>query len=159
VLVVQPPGGSGLQLTLWPGLDPSTQAADQMVDPVLSHFYHVTPFSHSQVAPRVWAAEWVGQVDAPESGTYSFSLDHSQMAGVWIDNRQVLGNLNGLSDTRNTILDLTSGRHAIRVRYEKTAEGSPYINLSWAPPGALPAIVPGSALFPSPPAVLGPAHS
>ena len=156
VLFVPPPGGLGLQLTLWPALDPGSQPAEELVDPVLSHFYHVSPFSRLHLDPRVWAAEWVGQLDAPESGTYSFLLDYSQTAGVWIDNRQILGNLNGLPDIRNTILDLASGRHAIRVRYEKTVEGSPWINLSWTPPGGPPAIVPGSALFSPPPVVLGP---
>ena len=74
----------------------------------------------------------------PLDGTYGFSLDHSQSAAVWIDNRQVLGNLNGPADMRNAVLDLSSGRHAIRVRYEKTSEGSPWITLFWTPPGGTP---------------------
>jgi hypothetical protein len=44
------------------------------------------------------------------------------------------------------------------VRFEKTAEGSPWINLYWAPPGAPAGLVPGSALFALPPEVLGPAQ-
>jgi hypothetical protein len=158
MLFVSPAGGLGLQLTLWPGLDAGGQAAEEFVDPVLSHFYHVSPFSRVHLDPRVWAAEWVGQLNAPESGTYGFVLDYSQTAAVWLDNRPILGNLNGLSDVRTTFLDLATGRHAIRVRYEKTVEGSPWIDLSWTPPGEPPAIMPGSALFPPPPVVLGPAR-
>jgi DNA-binding beta-propeller fold protein YncE/4-amino-4-deoxy-L-arabinose transferase-like glycosyltransferase len=157
-LFIPPPGGLGLQLTLWPALDAGTQPAEGYVDPVLSHFYHVSPFARLHLDPPVWAAEWVGQLDAPDSGTYGLLLDYSQTAGVWIDDRQILGNLNGLPDIRNAILAMTSGRHAIRVRYEKTVEGSPWITLSWTPPGAPPAVVPGSALFAPPPVVLGPAQ-
>jgi streptogramin lyase len=156
-LFVPPTGGLGLQLTLLAGLDPGTEAREEYVDPVLSHYYHVGPFSRLHQEPAVWSAEWAGQLDVPDSGKYGFLLDYSQAAAVWIDNRQILGNLNGLPDTRNTILELTSGRHAIRVRYEKTVDGSPWINLYWTPPSAPPGIVPGSALFPPPPVVLGPA--
>ena len=84
-------------------------------------------------------------------------VDYTQAAAVWIDNQQVRGHLNGKGDTHNTALDLASGRQAIRVRYEKTVEGSPWINLYWTPPSSPPGIVPGSALFPPPPVVLGPA--
>jgi hypothetical protein len=56
---------------------------------------------------------------------------------------------------RNAIIELTAGRHAIRVRFEKTIEGSPWINLYWTPPGAPPSVVPGSALYAAPPVVLG----
>jgi hypothetical protein len=157
MLFVPPTGGMGLQLTLTPGLDPDSQPNEELIDPVLSHYYHVSPFSRFHLDPQVWTADWVGQLDAPEPGTYGFVLDHSQTAGVWIDDRQILGNLNGAADTRTTNLELASGRHAIRVRFEKTTDGSPWINLYWTPPGAPPAIVPGSALFGPSPVVLRPA--
>jgi PA14 domain-containing protein len=157
VLFLSPPGGLGLQLTLTPGLDPHTQPMEEYVDPVLSHYYHLSPFSRLQMDPPVWTADWLGQLDAPEPGMYSFMLDHSQAAGVWIDDREVLGNLNGHSDTKVANLSLTTGRHAIRVRFEKTADSSPWINLYWTPPGAPAAIVPGSALFAPPPFIVGPA--
>ena len=56
--------------------------AEEFVDPVLSHFYHVSPFSRLHIESAVWAAEWVGELDAPASGTYTFVLDFSQTALV-----------------------------------------------------------------------------
>jgi hypothetical protein len=88
---------------------------------------------------------------------YGFVLEHSQAAGVWIDDQQVLGNLNGQPDTKTTTLSLASGQHALRVRFEKTTDASPLITLAWTPPGAPPAVIPGSALFGPPPVLLGPA--
>src|SRR5207244_3917654 len=85
--------------------------------------------------------EW----QTPTAGTYGFSLDHSQNAAVFIDDQQVLGNLNAPSDVRNAIVTLSAGRHGIRAQYEKTSEGSPWIDLFWTPPGQPPAVVPGSA--------------
>jgi hypothetical protein len=158
VLFQPPPGGLGLYLTLAAGLEPGGQPRDEDVDPIVAHYYHVSPFARLHVDPPVWSAQWVGQLDAPETGTYGFFLDHSQGAAVWIDDRQVVGNLNGLPDTRTTTLELASGRHALRVRYEKTVDGSPWLNLYWTPPGLPPSVVPGSALFGPPPVVLGPAQ-
>jgi hypothetical protein len=153
-----PAGGLGLRLTLAAGLDPAAQPTEEYVDPVLAHYYHVSPFNRLHLDPQVWTAEWVGQLDAPTAGTYGFSLDHSQTAAVLIDDQQVLGNLNASSDVRNTIVTLTAGRHAIRARFQKASEGSPWIDLFWTPPGAPPAVIPGSALYAPPPVVLGPAQ-
>ncbi len=154
-LFAAPAGGLGLQLTLAAGLDSTAQPTEEYIDPVLAHYYHISPFSRLHLEPQVWSADWVGELDAPTAGPYGFSLDHSQSVAVFIDNRQVLGNLNAPSDVRNTIVNLAEGRHAIRARFEKASEGSPSINLYWTPPGAPPAVVPGSALYPPPPVVLG----
>lgn len=157
VLFPAPAGGLGLQLALTPGLDSGAAAVEEYVDPVLSHYYHLSPFLRVHMDPQVWTADWTGELDATTAGTYGFSLDHSQSAAVFVDNQQVLGDLNVPAVVRNAILDLSAGRHALHVRFEKTTEGSPWINLYWTPPGEPPAVVPGSALYPSPPIVLGPA--
>jgi hypothetical protein len=156
----QPPaGGMGLQLTLVSvSADPKAQLREEYIDPVLSHYFHVSPFSRLRSEPELWSAEWIGQLEAPSGGTYSFTLDFSQDAGVWIDDQLILGNVNGLAETRKTTVELAQGRHPIRVRFEKTAEGSPWINLYWSPPNSTQAIIPASALFPPPPQLLGPAH-
>ena len=153
-----PAGGLGLQLTLAAGLGSAAQPTEEYVDPVLAHYYHVSPFNRLHLEPQVWSAEWVGELNAPTAGPYGFSLDHSQSAAVYIDERQILGNLNAPADVRNTIVTLTAGRHAIRARYQKTSDGSPWIDLFWTPPGAPPAVVPGSALYAPAPVVLGPAQ-
>jgi 4-amino-4-deoxy-L-arabinose transferase-like glycosyltransferase len=157
VLFTPPPGGTGLQLTLSPGLDVGGQPKEEVIDPVLSHFFHVSPFSRLHLEPRVWSADWAGQLDVPGPGTYGFALDHSHIAGVWLDEQQILGNFNTPGDTRNAVLQLTGGRHTIHIHYEKAAEGSPWINLLWTRPGSQSAVIPASALFPPPPQVLGPA--
>jgi hypothetical protein len=149
-LFIPASGGSGLQLTLFA----NGQPMEEVIDPVLSHYYHVSPFSRLHLEPPQWTADWVGQLDVPGPGTYAFSIDHSQIAGVWIDEQQILGNFNAPGDTRNAVLQLNGGRHAIRIHYEKTVEGSPWITLSWTRPGAQSAVIPTSALFPPPPEVL-----
>ena len=65
VLFLPPAGGLGLRLTLTPGLDAHSQPMEEYVDPVLSHYYHLSPFSRLHLDPQVWTADWVGQLDAP----------------------------------------------------------------------------------------------
>jgi hypothetical protein len=154
-LFVAPAGGTGLQLTL---ASVTNTTVDESIDPVIAHYYHRSPFSRLHVEPGVWTAEWVGHLIAPSTGRYAFSLNHSHSAGVWIDDQQILGNLEGASDTLNKILDLSSGPHHVRVRFEKSADGSPWLYLSWTPPGAPSAPIPTSALLPPPPEFLGPAN-
>ncbi|GAC1321976.1 MAG: hypothetical protein NVSMB2_19100 [Chloroflexota bacterium] len=159
MLFLVPPGGLGLQLRLRTELGRDGPAGDEYIDPVLAHYYHVSPFARLHLDPPVWTAEWSGALDAPTSGTYGFSLDHSQAAAVFIDDHQVLGNLNLPSDVRTTSLELSSGRHTIRVRLEKTNADAPFIYLYWSPPGALPRVVPGDVFYAQPPVVLGPADA
>jgi hypothetical protein len=155
-LFVPPAGGLGLRLTLTPRA--SGLPSEEYVDPVVAHFFHVGPFARMHIEPQVWSADWVGQLDAPSAGTYSFSLDHSQNAVVRIDGRPILGNLTQEADTRNAVVPLTAGRHALALHFDKTAEGSPWINLYWTPPGEPPKIVPASVLYPDGPEVLGSAE-
>ena len=53
MLFLSSPGGLGLQLTLTPGLDAHTQPMEEYVDPVLSHYYHLSPFSRLHLDPGV----------------------------------------------------------------------------------------------------------
>jgi hypothetical protein len=153
-LFVAPPGGTGLQLTL---ASPASTTVDESIDPVVAHYYHTNPFSRLHTDPRTWTAEWVGELDAASTGSYGLFLDHSHLAGVWIDDRKVLGNTGGSSDVRNASVELSEGTHSIRVRFEKTADGSPWMYLSWTPPDGPSAAIPSSALYPPPPQFLGPA--
>jgi len=152
LLFLPPPGGIGLSLKLSDGT-----LTDEAIDPVVAHYYQVSPFSRLHLDPAQWTADWSGELDVPASGTYTFALEHSHVAEVWLDELPLLGNYGAATDTRNAVLQLTAGRHPIRVRFEKTEGGSPRIDLSWMPPGAKATPIPTSALFPVPPQPHGPA--
>ena len=51
-------------------------------------------------------------------------------------------------------MQLNQGMHDIDVRFDKNADGAPYLNLYWTPPGQPSTIVPASALYPPPPELL-----
>jgi DNA-binding beta-propeller fold protein YncE len=152
-----PPGGVGLRATLAPLPAVDGQPAQEFVDPVVAHYYHVSPFAGANLNPPRWSEEWVGALDAPTTGSYEFDLDHSEHAALWIDRQPVLSDLNAPTARLRASVDLSAGRHALRVRYEKTEDGGPWIYLYWTPPGGQRAVVPGSALYPPPPEPLGPA--
>jgi hypothetical protein len=149
--------GWGTSPMAWPA-GPS-QPHEEAVDPVLSHYYHVSPFAQQHVDPQQWAIEWRGEIDAPTAGSYIFALDHSQHAGLWIDEQPVLVDLPSGPIARADKPTLSAGRHQIRVRFEKTTDGAPYLNLYWTPPGQPSGLVPPEALYPPAPDVLGPLPS
>ena len=102
VLFLPPPGGLGLQLTLTPGVDPHTQPSEEYIDPVLSHYYHLSPFARLHLDPPVWTAEWLVSWTRL-SRHVQLLLDHSQAAGGLDRRPPDSGNLNGRSDTSTAI--------------------------------------------------------
>jgi hypothetical protein len=132
--------GYGLRETLRaPGV-----ADDESIDPVLAHYFHVSPYTRLGLDPAQWTIQWEGLLDAPNPGVYSFTLDHSHTAQLFLDDQPV-----------NGAVTLEAGRHPIRVEFDKTGEGAPSVSLSWLPPGAPAGVVPMRALSPPPPVVLG----
>ncbi|MCC6177671.1 MAG: hypothetical protein IT305_20405 [Chloroflexi bacterium] len=82
--------------------------------------------------PRPYSVEWLGEVDAPDSGAYRLRLDSTGPAALWIDEQPVL-RVEG-SDAPPTTVLLGEGWHPIRVRFLDEA-GPSRFNVLWAPPG------------------------
>jgi DNA-binding beta-propeller fold protein YncE len=153
-LYLAPAGGNGLRLNLTPLSEPAS-AADEYIDPVLAHYFHITPFASVNGNPPEWVAEWDGVLDAPSTGSYDFALDHSEHAALSIDGSLLMTDLGMATAKLESQVELTAGRHAISVRFEKTEDGAPWIDLYWTPPGGQHVVVPGSVLYPPPPAPVG----
>ena len=58
----------------------------------------------------------------------------------------------GTAERQSGSIDLTQGRHSIRVRMQNRGAGGPRLYLYWSPPGGTRELVPGRALYPPPPA-------
>jgi hypothetical protein len=156
-LYLAPAGGNGLRLSLTPLSEPAN-AVDEYIDPVLAHYFHITPFASVKADPPQWLGEWDGVLDAPNTGTYDFALDHSEHAALSIDGSLLMSDLDIKTAKLESEVELAAGRHAISVRFEKTEDGAPWIDLYWMPPGGQRVIVPGSVLYPPPPEPVGPAE-
>jgi hypothetical protein len=95
---------------------------------------------------------WRGQLIAPTTGNYEFSIEVDDSGWVTIDGAVVIrdpGLINKSHDSGT--IHLTAGPHQIEVGERNIAGGS-YLHLSWKPPGATdPQIVPTESLIPDHP--------
>ena len=147
-----PDGGNGLLATFYPTQDFQGSPIESLIDPVLAHYYHLSPLARLNLSPPMWSAEWVGSLEVPSSGTYRFEADRLSRAGLWLDNQLVFDDTpEGAREQRVGSIQLTQGRHAIRVRMQHRGDIGPRLYLYWSPPDGTRALVPGSALYPPPP--------
>jgi hypothetical protein len=149
-LFVAPEGGTGLEATYYPTPTWTGEPQEKLIDPVLDHYYHLNPFRRLNLSPPAgWSAEWRGFIEVPHSGVYRFDVDRFTRAGLWIDERQVFDDTpTDAPEAVSGTLELTAGRHAIRVRLQDRAIGGPRMYLFWTPPAGQRQVVPGSALYP-----------
>ena len=65
-LYIPPAGGSGLAVTFFPTSTFDGTPQEQWIDPIVSHYFHVNPFSRVNFDPHGnWSAEWRGFLDVP----------------------------------------------------------------------------------------------
>jgi hypothetical protein len=152
-LFVAPEGGHGLEATFYPTRTWEGSPRESLIDPILDHYYHLSPFRRLNFEPPAgWSVEWRGSIDVPTGGTYRFDVERISRAGLWIDERLVFDDTGDDSaEVLSGTLDLTAGRHQIRARLQNRSAGGPRLYLYWTPPGGRREVVPGRALYPPPP--------
>jgi hypothetical protein len=161
LLFAAPNGGNGLQATFYPTQDFQGNPTETIIDPILAHYYHTNPLARVNVSPSTWSAEWLGEIDVPTTGEYRFEAERLSRAGMWIAEQQVFDDtVDGPTAATAGSVQLTAGRHAVRVRMQDRGDGGPRLYLYWTPPGGAKELVPGRVLYPPLPAsaaLLGPA--
>ena len=132
------------------GSRPPPATKEESVDPVLSHFYHVSPFARLH-GPPAWTADWAAKWTRRRAGsrTASSSTTHTPPAcGSSADRSSAIST--GQPDVRPATLDTDQWPACAAGAFEKTIDNSPWINLSWSPPGS----TSGSTIIPGQRAVL-----
>lgn len=103
----------------------------------------------------IWSIVWEGFVAAPSDGTYRFRLHVNN--GGWLEmpdatnTLQIVVNCSGGAGFEGDCdgsIDLSAGRHYIRISYYNNAPPSANAHFSWQPPGSTDfTIVPTESLF------------
>ncbi|WP_399946069.1 ricin-type beta-trefoil lectin domain protein [Streptomyces sp. BBFR25] len=89
----------------------------------------------------------LGNLDAPQTGSYTFRLTSDDGSRLWIDDQLVVDH-DGLHgpEPKDATVDLTAGPHALRIEHFER-DGGQQLTLAWKPPGASGfGVVPNSAL-------------
>lgn len=103
-----------------------------------------------------FSVRWTRRLNLDQSGTFRFRVESDDGARLWIDGRQVIDAWRDGYGTNEVFVDLTAGRHDVRLEYYEHLGGA-VIRLTWsfvaAPATATftPSPVPPTATFtPSP---------
>ncbi|MBB6051371.1 PA14 domain-containing protein [Armatimonas rosea] len=97
-----------------------------------------------------FSTRWSGQVQAPVSGSYTFTTNSDDGIRLWVNGQQLINNWTDHGPTLNSgTLTLTAGqRYDIKLEYYENGGGA-IAQLFWSYPGQAQQIVPASALYPA----------
>ena len=112
----------------------------QRIDPVLDTYFHLIPLQ------RPYTVEWVGWLDAPQSGLYRLGLQAVQEAQLFVDGQLVVSTIIP-NEFIDAALTLEAGLHDIRVRYKDNVDRS-RIHLYWTRPNGEFGPIPSQNLWP-----------
>ncbi len=98
-----------------------------------------------------FSVRWTGQVEAPASGSYTFSTVSDDGVRLWVNGVQVVNNWTDHGETTNngTPITLTGGqKYNITMEFYDATAGAT-ARLLWAYPGQTQVVVPQARLFPA----------
>jgi hypothetical protein len=99
-----------------------------------------------------FSARWTGQVEAPVTGSYTFSTVSDDGVRLWVNGVQVINNWTDHAPTldNGAAITLTAGqKYDIRMEFFESAGGA-VARLLWAYPGQAQQVVPQTRLYPAP---------
>ncbi|RMI28436.1 hypothetical protein EBN03_29865 [Nocardia stercoris] len=94
-----------------------------------------------------WSGRFTGEILLPTMGTFTFGLNATGNARLWIDDAKILDTKTGPTGTYNNLTGPNSW-HRIKVEYDTAPASSSALNLTWIPPNGASATVPGQNLKP-----------
>ncbi|MBC8135208.1 MAG: hypothetical protein H8F28_04870 [Fibrella sp.] len=143
---VGPGKGNGLQ-----GEYNSGSTTVRRIDPVVN-FVWGTQGPLPTISADDFTVKWTGQVEAPVSGSYSFSIQADDSLRLWVDGKLIIDAKYGSypSTHGSASLTLMAGRkYDIQLEYAEKA-GKAAVQLSWRYPGQDLQVIPQSRLYSAP---------
>jgi hypothetical protein len=86
-----------------------------------------------EIGPE-YAVEWTGEVEMPKSAAYTVLFMASARSSLWIDGEQIFADLVAWPSWERIPLELSAGRHSVRVRSEPLVETRD-VHLYWVESG------------------------
>jgi chitodextrinase len=139
--------GTGLAATYYDAMD-LTGAAVQRTDPTVDFDWGAAAPA-SGIAVGTWSARWTGQVQAPSSQTYTFSVTGDDGVRLWVDGVKLVDQWQDHGPTTyDGSIALIAGRKYDLVMEYYQDGGSAVARLAWSSPSMAKQIVPTTQLFP-----------
>jgi glucose/arabinose dehydrogenase len=138
--------GDGLRATYYDNRD-LTGTTISRVDGTVD-FVWGTGAPVTGIGADTFSVRWVGSVQAPASGTYTFYTESDDGVRLWVGGKQLVDNWTDHARTENSgTIALTAGvRYPVRMEFYENL-GNAAARLLWSGPSISKAVVPRSALF------------
>lgn len=134
---------NGLRMTFWHGARRwDGKPLFVWVDPYINYRWN-GPYRFPM------SVEWNGFLECPKEGNYTIVTEAWDYALVEIDGKKVVESPSGGNQKNRPApgtIELTKGKHPIRVRYTDNIGGGEALRLYWQVPGQGRALIPQSAL-------------
>jgi hypothetical protein len=133
-LYAAPPAGDGLRAAYFNNRG-FTGTLVRRIDPTV-YFDWGNGSPDPKISPDTFSARWMGQIQAVETGTYTFRTNCDDKVRLWVNGKLVIDNWTGaVSGIKTGTIDLQAGqRYRIRLDYEENT-GSAVMQLDWTRPG------------------------
>jgi len=139
-------GGTGLTATYYKSKN-LTSPVKTRVDPTIN-------FSWGKTAPvagtaaEQFSVEWVGQVQARSTETYTFYTTTTGGVRVWVDGKLLINNWTAHTSTtdKGTIALVAGQKYDVKVEYFDSGNAAACV-LDWSTPTIAKSVIPASALF------------
>ncbi len=142
--------GTGLAARFWPNATFTGEPTVARTDRTVNYNWKYTGSPDPAIPAEPFAARWTGRVEAPYSGTYTFTTVSDDTVRLWVDGRLVIDNTtpHGPAVDRGTIALRAGQRYAIQL--EQTEQGGEAsMKLIWSSPDLTQQIVPAERLYPA----------
>ena len=138
--------GTGLSAMYFNNID-FTGTIVARVDPTVN-FTWGTGSPDPAIGVDTFSARWIGRVEAPSTGTFTFYTQSDDGVRLWVNGQRIINNWTNHGTTENSgTIALTAGqRYDIQMDYYENT-GSATARLLWSGPSVAKAVVPSSRLF------------
>lgn len=104
----------------------------------------------SPIGTDNFSVRWTGQVEAPTSGSYTFTTTSDDGVRLWVNNQQLVNNWtdHGSTDNSGTITLNAGQKYSITTEFYERGGGA-VARLQWAYPGQTRQAIPQTRLYPA----------
>jgi glucose/arabinose dehydrogenase len=141
--------GTGLTAYYYDNQDFSTLKTNRTDATVNFNWGNAAPAGAGLTSPDTFSVRWVGKVQAPVTGAYTFTTLSDDGVRLYVNNQLVVDHFNDHAETSDSgVVSLTGGEsYDLRMEYYE-ATGGAVAKLFWAYPGQTSEIIPTNRLSP-----------
>lgn len=146
----RPAKGAGLTAQFWPNGTFTGDPTVNRTDKTVNYNWKFTGSPDPSVPAESFSSRWTGQIEAPHTGTYTFTTVSDDTVRLWVNDKLVIDNTrwHGPTVDRGTIALEGGKRYPIKLEHTEQG-GEAAMKLIWSSPYIDQQVVPSARLYPN----------